>query len=148
MWTPATRRARKLGGTYPGVQRDEIFFMTDLSYSDLVVLTRIQQLTDADGTTAIDGVEPCAETTCDRVALVPGKDNLEFPCARYRLWFGRDDRLLRRAELDDPEGRLTRRRRLRHRAPRRERPIGISTPLIMVASLRQARWEARCGTSG
>jgi len=70
------------------------------------VLTRIQQWTDADGTTTVDGLDPCAETTCDRVALVPAKDNLEFPCARYRLWFGRDDRLLRRAELDDPEGRL------------------------------------------
>src|SRR5262249_42906142 len=26
LWTPATRRTRKLGGTYPGLQRDEIFF--------------------------------------------------------------------------------------------------------------------------
>src|SRR5262249_55966996 len=31
LWTPATRRTRKLGGTYPGLQRDEIFFGTDLS---------------------------------------------------------------------------------------------------------------------
>jgi Outer membrane lipoprotein-sorting protein len=106
MWTPATRRARKLGATYPGLQRDEIFFMTDLSYSDLVVLTRIQQWTDADGTAIAEGMERCAETTCDRVELAPAKDNLEFPCARYRLWFARDGRLLRRAELDDPEGRL------------------------------------------
>ena len=43
MWTLAARRVRKLGGTYPGLQRDEIFFISDLSYSDLVVLTRIQQ---------------------------------------------------------------------------------------------------------
>jgi hypothetical protein len=106
MWTPATRRARKLGGTYPGLQRDEIFFMTDLSYSDLVVLTRIQQWTDADGRVTAGGADACAETTCDRVELVPAKDNQEFPCARYRLWFARDARLLRRAELDDPDGRL------------------------------------------
>jgi hypothetical protein len=29
-----------------------------------------------------------------------------FPCARYRLWFSRDERLLRRAELYDPQDRL------------------------------------------
>ncbi len=106
MWTPATRRARKLGGTYPGLQRDEIFFVSDLSYSDLVVLVRIQQWTDAEGTATLDGEEGCGEQTCDRVVLVPAKDNGEFPCARYRLWFARDDRLLRKAELYDPEGRL------------------------------------------
>jgi hypothetical protein len=106
MWTPATRRARKLGGTYPGLQRDEIFFMSDLSYSDLVLLTRIQQWTDAEGTATLDGEEPCGGAICDRVTLVPAQDNGEFPCARYRLWFTRDDRLLRKAELYDPEDRL------------------------------------------
>jgi len=106
MWTPATRRARKLGGTYPGLQRDEIFFISDLSYSDLVVLVRIQQWTDAEGTATLEGEEACGEQTCDRVVLVPAKDNGEFPCARYRLWFSRDDRLLRKAELYDPESRL------------------------------------------
>jgi hypothetical protein len=106
MWTPATRRTRKLGGTYPGLQRDEIFLMSDLSYSDLVVLVRIQQWTDAEGTASLDGEEACGEQTCDRVVLVPAKDNDEFPCARYRLWFSRDDRLLRKAELYDPESRL------------------------------------------
>ena len=106
MWSPATRRARKLGGTYPGLQRDEIFFMSDLSYSDLVVLVRIQQWTEADGTATLGGEEPCGAAVCDRIALVPAKDNGEFPCAGYRLWFSRNDRQLRRAELDDPEGRL------------------------------------------
>jgi outer membrane lipoprotein-sorting protein len=48
----------------------------------------------------------CEGTTCDRLVLVPARDNGEFPCARYRLWFSRDDRLLRKAELDDPDGRL------------------------------------------
>jgi len=57
MWTPAARRVRKLGGTYPGLQRDEIFFISDLSYSDLVVLTRIQQWTDAEGTVSLEGEE-------------------------------------------------------------------------------------------
>ena len=104
-WTPAARRARKLGGTYPGLQRDEIFFASDLSYSDLVVLVRIQQWTDADGTVTLDGEEPCGAGLCDRIALVPARDNAEFPCAGYRLWFSRDDRLLRKAELDDPESR-------------------------------------------
>src|SRR5438128_4231675 len=103
MWMPAARRVRKLGGTYPGLQRDEIFFMSDLSYSDLVVLTRIQQWTDAEGTHTLEGEEACGKTTCDRVALVPAKYNDEFPCARYRLWFTRDDRLLWKAELYDPE---------------------------------------------
>ena len=106
MWTPAARRVRKLGGTYPGLQRDEIFFISDLSYSDLVVLTRIQQWTDAEGTVSLEGEEPCAEATCDRITLVPAQDNGEFPCRRYRLWFTRDDRLLRKAELYDPEDRL------------------------------------------
>ena len=106
MWTPATQRARKLGGTYPGLQRDEIFFATDLSYSDLVLLVRIQQWTDAEGTATLDGEEACGERICDRVVLVPAKDNDEFPCARYRLWFTREDRLLEKAELYDPESRL------------------------------------------
>jgi hypothetical protein len=106
MWSPASGRARKLGGTHPGLQRDEIFFMTDLSYSDLVVLTRIQQWTPAEGTVTLDGDEPCGEATCDRLVLVPAKDNGEFPCARYRLWYSRDDRLLRKAELYDPDDRL------------------------------------------
>jgi len=37
---------------------------------------------------------------------VPAQENGEFPCKRYRLWFTRDDRLLRKAELYDPEDRL------------------------------------------
>ncbi|HLY38143.1 MAG TPA: outer membrane lipoprotein-sorting protein [Candidatus Binatia bacterium] len=106
MWSPASGRPRKLGGTYPGLQRDEIFFMTDLSYSDLVVLTRIQQWSAAEGSVTLDGDDPLDGTTCDRLVLVPARDNGEFPCARYRLWFSRDDLLLRRAELDDPDGRL------------------------------------------
>ena len=106
MWSPASGRARKLGGTYPGLQRDEIFFMTDLSYSDLVVLTRIQQWTPAEGTMTLNGEEPCGDATCDRIVLVPAKDNGEFPCARYRLWYSREDRLLRKAELHDPDDRL------------------------------------------
>ena len=63
MWTPAARRVRNLGGTYPGLQRDEIFFISDLSYSDLVVLTRIQQWTDAEGTVSLEGEETCGEAT-------------------------------------------------------------------------------------
>lgn len=105
MWTPAARRVRKLGGTYPGSQRDEIFVMTDLSYSDLVVLTRIQQWTDTEGTVSLEGEEPCGKETCDRITLVPAQDNHEFPCGRYGLWFARDSRLLRKAELYDPEER-------------------------------------------
>ena len=106
MWTPATRRARKLGGTYPGLQRDEIFFASDLSYSDLVLLVRIQQWTDANSTATLDEEERCGENICDRVALRPAGENAEFPCAGYRLSYSRGDRLLRKAELDDPEGRL------------------------------------------
>jgi hypothetical protein len=106
MWTPVARRVRKLGGTYPGLQRDEIFFMSDLSYSDLGLLVRIQQWTDAEGTARLEGEEACGEHTCDRVRLVPALDNEEVPCASYRLWFTRDDRLLQRAELYDPHDQL------------------------------------------
>jgi hypothetical protein len=106
LWTPTARRTRKLGGTYPGLQRDEIFFATDLSYSDLALLVRIQQWTDADGDVRLDGDEPCGESTCDRVKLVPAPNNQEFPCASYRLWFTRDGRLLQRAELYDPDDQL------------------------------------------
>jgi hypothetical protein len=105
IWTPASGRTRKLGGTHPGLQRDELFFATDLSYSDLVVLTRIQQWTPADGTVTLDGDEACGAATCDRLLLVPASANREFPCAGYRLWYSRDDRLLRKAELRDPEDR-------------------------------------------
>jgi len=77
--------------------------MRDLSYSDLALLVRIQQWTDADGDVRFEGEEPCGEKTCDRLRLVPAADNAEFPCASYRLWFTRDDRLLVRAELYDPD---------------------------------------------
>jgi hypothetical protein len=66
---------------------------------------RIQQWTDTQGTVTLDGDETCGERTCDRIAILPAKDNDEFACARYSLWSTRDDRLLRRAELYDPEGR-------------------------------------------
>jgi hypothetical protein len=65
------------------------------------LLVRIQQWTDAEGTIRLEGDEPCGERTCDRLRLVPAADNGEFPCASYRLWFTRDDRLLERAELYD-----------------------------------------------
>ena len=80
--------------------------MTDLSYSDLALLVRIQQWTEADSDVRLDGEEPCGEKTCDRVRIVPTPDNREFPCASYRLWFTRDDRLLQRAELYDPHDQL------------------------------------------
>ena len=104
-WTPATRRARKLGGTAGGLQRDEIFLGRDMNYGDLELLVRVQQWSDADGTATLEGEEPCGEATCDRVVLVPAAGNDEFPCARHRLWYGRGDRLLRRAEIHDAEDR-------------------------------------------
>jgi len=106
MWTPVARRVRKLGGTSPALQRDEIFFMSDLSYSDLGLLVRIQQWTEAEGTVQLEGEDGCGEETCDRVRLVPASDDDEFPCASYRLWFTREDRRLQRAELYDPHDRL------------------------------------------
>jgi outer membrane lipoprotein-sorting protein len=105
-WTPATRRARRLGGTAGGLQRDEIFLGRDMNYADLELLVRIQQWTPREGTATLDGDSPCAETTCERVTLVPAPGNDEFPCARHRLWYGRTDRLLRRAELYDPDDHL------------------------------------------
>lgn len=105
-WSPATRRVRKLGGTAGGLQRDEVFVGRAMSYEDLELLVRIQQWTEAEGTATREGEDPCAGTVCDRVAVVPVPGNDEFPCARYRLWFSRDDLLLRRAELYDPENRL------------------------------------------
>jgi outer membrane lipoprotein-sorting protein len=106
-WSPATRRVRKLGGTAGGLQRDEVFVGRDLSYGDLELLVRLQQWSEADATTTLEGDDACGDgQTCYRLAIVPAKGNDEFPCARYRLWFGRDDLLLRQAELYDPADRL------------------------------------------
>jgi len=106
-WLPGTRRVRKLGGTAGGLQRDEVFVGRDLSYGDLELLVRIQQWSDADATTTLEGEEACGDgQSCYQLMLVPAKGNDEFPCARYRLWFSRDDLLLRRAELYDPDDQL------------------------------------------
>ena len=104
--TRATRRARKLGGTAGGLQRDEIFLGRDMNYGDLELLVRVQQWSEREGDVTLDDDAPCGDATCDRVIIVPAKDNDEFPCARHRLWFTRPDRLLRRAEIHDAEDRL------------------------------------------
>ncbi|HYV56752.1 MAG TPA: outer membrane lipoprotein-sorting protein [Candidatus Nitrosopolaris sp.] len=101
-WSPATRHVRKLGGTAGGLQRDEVFVGRDVGYADLETLIRIQQWGDADATTTQDGEEACGDgRTCYRLTLQPAKGNDEFPYTRYRLWFDRNDLLLRKAELDD-----------------------------------------------
>lgn len=105
-WLPTTRRVLKLGGTAGGLQRDEIFFGSDMSYRELELLVRIQQWTDAEGTAVLEGEDACGADTCLRIAVAPRPTNDEFPCARYRLWYGRDDLLLRRAELHGPDDRL------------------------------------------
>jgi outer membrane lipoprotein-sorting protein len=120
LWTPSTRKVRRLGEA----QRDENFFGTDLSYRDLELIVRIQQWTDAEAKATL---EPSAEAV-DGVAshvveLVPR--NEEFPYSRYRLWFGRDDYLLRRVEVFDQEGALYKRVALR----RFERVQDYSTPM-------------------
>jgi hypothetical protein len=105
-WSPTLRRPLKLGGTPGATQGDESFFGPDLSYGDVEAVERVLQWTDAEGAVTSESEEACGEKTCDRVVVVPAKGNDEFPYRRYRLWFSRDDLLLRRAELYDIENRL------------------------------------------
>ena len=77
--------------------------------SEAEVFVRIQQWSDADVTTTLEGEETCGDgKTCYQLALVPAKGNDEFPYTRYRLWFDRNDLPLRRAQLYDRDDRLLR----------------------------------------
>jgi hypothetical protein len=93
LWAPGTRRTRRLGDA----QRDENFFGTDLSYRDLELLVRIQQWNDAEATATLVGEETIDGKPCHVVELVP--KNEEFPYAKYRLWFDKNDFLLWRVDV-------------------------------------------------
>ena len=106
LWTPTTRRARRMGDA----ARDENFFGTDLSYRDLELLVRIQQWNDEESTATLLREEPIDGKPCHVVELMA--KNKEFPYSRYRLWFGTGDLLLWQVEIDDLEGRLFKRVRM------------------------------------
>ncbi len=106
IWQPHSRRVRRLGGHAGGSShRDEIMTGNDMSYRDLELVVRILQWDANEASATLDEDEACGETTCHRVVLVPTRPN-EFPCRRYRLWYSRDDLLLRRVELYDLDDRL------------------------------------------
>lgn len=112
LWTPATRRARRLGDA----QRDENFFGTDLSYRDLELLIRIQQWNDGEATATLIGDEAVDGRPSRIVELVP--KNEEFPYTKYRLWFGTADDLLWRVDVYEGDTVLKR------VSPARYEPIG------------------------
>jgi outer membrane lipoprotein-sorting protein len=103
LWTPVTRKARRLADA----ARDENFMGSDLSYRDLEMLVRIQQWNDDETTATLLPEEPVEGRPCLVVELVP--KNREFPYAKYRLWFGKDDFLLWRVDVYDLEGRVFKR---------------------------------------
>jgi outer membrane lipoprotein-sorting protein len=107
VWTPASRKARRLADA----SRDENFMGTDLSYRDLELIVRIQQWNDDEATATLEPDGEVDGKPCNVVTLVP-KNTEEFPYARYRLWFGKDDLLLWQVEVDDLEKRLFKRVRL------------------------------------
>src|SRR5437867_4352629 len=108
LWTPVTRKARRLADA----ARDENFMGSDLSYRDLEMLVRIQQWNDDEATATLLPEEPIEGRPCLLVELVPR--NREFPYAKYRLWFGRDDFLLWRVDVYDLEGHVFKRITLRN----------------------------------
>ena len=103
LWAPSTRRTRRLGEA----QRDENFFGADLSYRDLELLVRIQQWNDDEATATLVGEETVDGKPSYVVELVP--KNHEFPYAKYRLWFGKDDFLLWRVDVYDDNGTVQKR---------------------------------------
>lgn len=120
LWTPGTRKVRRMAEA----QRDENFFGTDLSYRDIELLVRIQQWTDDEVKATLESAEEAVDGVASHVVeLVPR--NEEFPYSRYRLWFGRDDYLLRRVEVFDEHGALYKRVQLR----RFERVQNYATPM-------------------
>jgi outer membrane lipoprotein-sorting protein len=120
IWTPATRKVRRVGEA----QRDENFFGTDLSYRDIELLVRIQQWTDDEAKATLEqSAEEVDGVASHVVELVPR--NREFPYARYRLWFGREDYLLRRVEIFGEDGAAFKRIHLR----RFERVQDYATPM-------------------
>lgn len=108
LWTPVTRKVRRLAEA----QRDENFFGTDLSYRDIELLVRIQQWTDDEAKATLEPAEETVDGAVSRIVeLVPKND--EFTYSRYRMWFGKDDYLLRKVEAFDDQGALYKRVQLR-----------------------------------
>ena len=104
LWTPSARRVRRLGDA----QRDENFFGTDLSYRDLELIVRIQQWNDDEARATLESAEETVEgKPCFVVELVPKND--EFPYSRYRLWFGKEDYLLWRVDVNSLGGKVFKR---------------------------------------
>lgn len=103
LWTPTTRKARRIADA----ARDENFFGTDLSYRDLEMIVRIQQWNDSEATATLLPDETIDGKACQVVELLP--KNEEFSYAKYRLWFGKDDALLWRAEIFDLDGKVFKR---------------------------------------
>ena len=103
LWAPSTRRTRRLGEA----QRDENFFGADLSYRDLELLVRIQQWNDDEATATLVGEDTVDGKPSYVVELVP--KNHEFPYAKYRLSFGKDDFLLWRVDVYDEGGTVQKR---------------------------------------
>jgi outer membrane lipoprotein-sorting protein len=103
LWTPSSRKARRIADA----ARDENFFGTDLSYRDLEMIVRIQQWNDKEATATLLPDETIDGKECYVVELVP--KNQEFPYAKYRLWFGKNDYLLWRSEIYDLDGKIFKR---------------------------------------
>ena len=83
------------------------FFGADLSYRDLELLVRIQQWNDDESTATVVGEDSIDGKPAYVVELVP--KNHEFPYAKYRLWFGKDDFLLWRVDVYDDDGAVQKR---------------------------------------
>jgi hypothetical protein len=148
VWSPATRRVRRLGGNAGGsAHRDEIFTGTDMSYRDLELIVRIQQWDDTAATATLEGDEALEGRICHRVALAPTCPN-EFPLTRYRLWYGRDDLLLYRVELyrdDDALERVSCADYFasgRFMTPRRCEIRHLKTGVRAVVTFREAAYDA------
>jgi len=124
MWTPATRRARRMSEA----KLDENFLGSDFTYRDLELLVRIQQWNEEEATATLTGEENLDGKSCHIVDLVPR--NEELPYSRYRLWFATADSQLWRVDVYGPDDRLLK----RVQARRQQRVQNYTTLMETVVS--------------
>lgn len=101
LWLPALKRVRQISGG----ARTESFVGTDFSYEDLAIMAEAVDWSEAEAVSALAGEETIDGVASDIIELRP-TPAADVHYGLVRLWLGRDDLVVRKFELLDPDGTL------------------------------------------
>ena len=93
LYVPATQRTRQITAQ----SRDQSFAGTDLTYSDLDLLSSMLDWTEADATSSLLRHETIDGVDCHVIALEPKRADVGY--GRIVVWLGRDDLVPRQVEF-------------------------------------------------